>query len=219
MRKKLVIVGGRGSGQIAMAVFEAANVLSEEWDIAGYLTDIGEPGDRLDNHLILGGTGEVATYVDRGFHIHYALHVNAKKKQERTEKLRMLSLPDEAFATGIHPSSNLDQSASVGFNSLVCALAGTSFGAIIGNHTHLYSSSFLGHDSTTRDFVTLGAHSVVGARVLLGEGTHIGLNATVREDTTIGAYAIVGMAAVVLKDVEPHQIVVGNPARVMSPDI
>lgn len=218
MRKKLVIVGGKGSGQIAMAVFEAANELSEEWDIAGYLTDIGQPGAMLDNHLILGGTDEVATYVDRGFHIHYALHVNAKKKQERAANLRMFGIPEEAFATGIHPSSHLEKSVTVGFNSLVCAFAGTSFGAAIGNHTHMYSSSFLGHDSTAGDFVTLGAHSVVGARVLLGEGTHIGLNATLREDTTIGAYAIVGMAAVVLTDVEPHQVVVGNPARVLTPD-
>nr|HEX4315625.1 acyltransferase [Kofleriaceae bacterium] len=44
-------------------------------------------------------------------------------------------------------------------------------------------------------------------------GASIGANATIRCGVTIGAYALVGAGAVVTRDVPPHAIVTGNPAR------
>ena len=88
MRKRLVVVGGRGSGEIAMSMFEAANEATDEYELAGFLPDIGDPGERLGKHLIVGGTEEVGDYVQRGYHIHYALHLNAKAKHARVEKFR-----------------------------------------------------------------------------------------------------------------------------------
>ena len=85
MKKRLVVVCGHGSGEMAMAVFDASNELTEEWEIGGFLSDIGDPGEYLGRHQILGGTDEVNDYADRGYHIHYALHLNAKKKYDRVE--------------------------------------------------------------------------------------------------------------------------------------
>lgn len=47
----------------------------------------------------------------------------------------------------------------------------------------------------------------------LGRGCSIGANATVVCGHTIGAYAFVGAGAVVTRDVPPHALVVGTPAR------
>lgn len=44
-------------------------------------------------------------------------------------------------------------------------------------------------------------------------GASIGANATILCGVTIGAYAMVGAGAVVLRDVAPYALVVGNPAR------
>ncbi|MCA9524307.1 MAG: N-acetyltransferase [Myxococcales bacterium] len=48
---------------------------------------------------------------------------------------------------------------------------------------------------------------------LVGRGATIGANATVVCGVTIGRYAMVGAGAVVTRDVAPHALVVGNPAR------
>ena len=45
------------------------------------------------------------------------------------------------------------------------------------------------------------------------DGVSIGANATILCGTTIGKHAFVGAGAVVLNDVPPYAIVVGNPAR------
>jgi len=49
---------------------------------------------------------------------------------------------------------------------------------------------------------------------LIKKGASIGANATIVCGVTIGEYAMVGAGAVVTKDVPPHALVYGNPARV-----
>lgn len=44
-------------------------------------------------------------------------------------------------------------------------------------------------------------------------GASIGANATVLCGVTIGEYAVIGAGCVVVKDVPPHAVMVGNPAR------
>ncbi len=44
-------------------------------------------------------------------------------------------------------------------------------------------------------------------------GATIGANATVVCGNTIGEYSLVGAGAVIIKDVKPYALVVGNPAR------
>lgn len=50
-------------------------------------------------------------------------------------------------------------------------------------------------------------------RTVVGQGVTIGANATIVCGTTIGAYAFVGAGAVVTRDVAPHAIMTGVPAR------
>jgi UDP-2-acetamido-3-amino-2,3-dideoxy-glucuronate N-acetyltransferase len=50
-------------------------------------------------------------------------------------------------------------------------------------------------------------------RTLVCRGVTVGANATVVCGVTIGEYAMIGAGAVVTRDVAPHAIVVGTPAR------
>ena len=50
-------------------------------------------------------------------------------------------------------------------------------------------------------------------RTLIRKGASVGANATVMCGVTVGEYAVIGAGCVVVKDVPPHAIVVGNPAR------
>lgn len=81
-------------------------------------------------------------------------------------------------------------------------------------HANLYS--YIEHDCTVGDFVTLAPGAKVNGNVTLGDHTYIGSNAVIRQGLTIGAGAIVGMGAVVTRDVAPGTTVIGNPARILN---
>jgi UDP-2-acetamido-3-amino-2,3-dideoxy-glucuronate N-acetyltransferase len=49
--------------------------------------------------------------------------------------------------------------------------------------------------------------------VTVDEGASVGAGAIVIPDARIGAWAMVGAGAVVTRDVAPHELVAGNPAR------
>ncbi len=50
----------------------------------------------------------------------------------------------------------------------------------------------------------------------IGEGASIGANVTLICGVTVGRYALVGAGAVVTRDVADHEMVAGNPARVIG---
>lgn len=47
----------------------------------------------------------------------------------------------------------------------------------------------------------------------IGRGASIGANATILCGVTIGEYAMIGAGCVVIRDIAPYALVVGNPAR------
>ncbi|MGZ3680068.1 MAG: hypothetical protein ACXWQR_16150, partial [Ktedonobacterales bacterium] len=50
----------------------------------------------------------------------------------------------------------------------------------------------------------------------LQRGVQVGVNVTITPRVTIGAYSVIGSGAVITRDIPPHSLVVGNPARVIK---
>jgi len=212
-KKPVLIMGGWGSGQIVVSVIEDINRVAPTWEIKGFVNDFEEIGSSIGAYPVVGRTSEAPEHAGRGVYLHYAMR-NAKFARSRIERFKAMNIPDEAFATFIHPNTQLSGNRGIGHGSLLCAQVNLSFGAKVGNHNHLYGSSFVGHDSEVESYAWIANNSAIGARCLIKEGAHLGTNCSLREDVVIGAYAIVGIGAVVLRDVEDGAIVVGNPAKV-----
>ena len=110
-------------------------------------------------------------------------------------------------------------------------------GTKIGKKTYIekgvFIEAFYPYLVTIKDNVEIGPRAVIVAidssyncvssdiPILIGEVTieenaYIGAGAIILPDVTIGKYAIVAAGAVVNKDVPPHTVVAGVPARVIK---
>jgi acetyltransferase-like isoleucine patch superfamily enzyme len=100
-------------------------------------------------------------------------------------------------------------------------------GAVIGSGCHIQNSVSVYSGVILEEDVFVGPAAVFTndrfpraarghwelLRTLVRRGASIGANATILPGITIGGWAVVAAGGVVTKDVEPHRVVVGNPAE------
>lgn len=93
---------------------------------------------------------------------------------------------------------------------------------LIGRHFHANLYSYVAHDCIIGDFVTFAPQVKCNGNVVIEDHAYVGTGAILKQGTSdrplrIGRGAVVGMGAVVTKDVQPGETVIGNPARPMAP--
>nr|WP_028578825.1 acyltransferase [Desulfogranum japonicum] len=75
---------------------------------------------------------------------------------------------------------------------------------------------FIGPNATfTNDIFPRSKQAFTLRRTIIERGASIGANATILCGLSIGRGAMVGAGSVVLRDVPPYAVVVGNPARII----
>lgn len=126
---------------------------------------------------------------------------------------------------------------SIGENSKIGAFVEIQKNASVGKNCKISSHTFVCEGVTIEDDVFIG-HGVTFINdaypratnaegtlqseadwsvspTLVKRGASIGSGATILCNVTIGEHAIVGAGSVVVKDVPPNTIAVGNPARIL----
>lgn len=83
-------------------------------------------------------------------------------------------------------------------------------GVVIGHDT------VIGANTKVLQNVTIGGRSNIRANPIIGKNVLIGANACILGPITVGDNAQIGAHSVVLHDVPPNAVVIGNPARVIK---
>lgn len=131
----------------------------------------------------------------------------------------------------VHEPSVVMPGAEVGTDVVVGAFCFVANGAVVGAGTRIQSHS------SVWDGVELGEDVFVGPaavftnvrhpraafprapdwdRTVVGDGATLGAGAILVAPVRVGRYAMVAAGAVVTRDVAPHAVVAGNPARVVG---
>ncbi len=139
--------------------------------------------------------------------------------------------------TAVWDGAHLRAGAVIGRGCILGEKTYVAGGARIGDLCKLNAAVYVCAGVTLDDGVMVAAHTVFtndrtpratdadlgalrpsepDARTLhttVGRGASVGANCTIGPGLTLGAWCMVGMGSVVTHDVEPHALVVGNPAR------
>ena len=203
--RDLVIVGAGGFAR------ETAAAAIHPWRILGFLDD--DPalhGTTRSGFRILGPTAMAAEMPHAKVVVCVGNPANYRARKRIVERL---GLPDDRYATVVHPTVQVGAGCVVGPGSVL--LAGTVLTAdvVVGSHAAIMPQVVLTHDDVIGDHVTIASGVRLGGGAVLSEGAYVGAGALVREGVTVGAWSQIGMGSVVLRDVPPEEIWVGNPAR------
>jgi len=160
----------------------------------------------------------------------------------RPPRVHATALVEEGVALGVNTSVwdgvHIRRGAKIGHDCIVGEKTYIAYDVVIGNYVKINAVVYICAGVEIGDFVMISAHTVFtndrfprsGNRELTGletsapteetlltrvqRGVSIGANATIGPGVTLGEFSMVGMGSVVTRDVPPHALVLGNPARV-----
>lgn len=90
------------------------------------------------------------------------------------------------------------------------------YGLYIGHGTSLivHPTAVIGNNCNLSQFTTIGSNH--GKAAVIGDNVYIGPNVCLVEGITVGNNSTIGAGSIVIRDVPPNSVAVGNPARIVG---
>ena len=146
---------------------------------------------------------------------HSVIHCSARMD---TPPYRKFSLGDYSVIESFACINNAVGDVMIGDHTRV-GLHNTIIGpVIIGNHVNLAQGitvTALNHNFEDSD-KRIDEQGVITSAVIIEDDIWIGANAVILPGVTIGHHSVVAAGAVVTKDVPPHSLVAGVPAKIIK---
>jgi sugar O-acyltransferase (sialic acid O-acetyltransferase NeuD family) len=179
-----------------------------------------------NNPAVVSPFPEVPLYIGRGGFeewirkvpsrsVGFLVAIGGDKGRERMEILEYLEAHGLIPLIARHRSAFVADDARIGGGSQVLATAAVCVEAIVGRGCIINTGATIDHECHLADGVHVAPGAHLAGCVEVGAYAMIGTGAVVSPRITIGQDALVGAGAVVVEDVPPDAVVVGNPARLL----
>lgn len=211
---KIIVIGGRGSGlligeQIYDAQMRGANV-----EFLGFAFDDPTFGPEINGFPLLCGSREAFSKYEKYKDIKFIFQMwRSDVIEDRIALLERLGIPEERYATFVHPLATVVRSAHLGNGTVVLSGSVVNSNAVIGHHVTIQSGVLIGHDTSVGDYSFITAHCAIGSSSKIGRGCFIGLQTSTNNYLTIGDFAYIGMGSNLIKSVPDRAMAYGNPAK------
>ena len=207
---QLLLVGAGGFARETLELIRALNRRDPTWNVLGLLDDDERRhGEQVHGVSVIGPSAAAHDYPEA------MVVCSVASPRDPLRRLRLvagLGLPEERYATLVHPAAVVPESASIGPGSVLHATTVLTADVALGAHVAVMPAVVLTHDVRVEDGVTFGAGVNCAGSVVVERGAYIGSGALLREGIVVGAGSTVGMGAVVTRSVPPGDVWVGVPA-------
>jgi acetyltransferase-like isoleucine patch superfamily enzyme len=179
------------------------NYIAPTWNLLGFLVPEAQAervGETLGcGYAVLGTFVAVEGYPDAFLAMEYNC-----------------GFPDRTcgrIVTLVAPTAFVASTARIGRGCVIYPHCFVGHNAILGDRVFVLGGSVINHDDVLKDDVTVGSQVSLAGFVHVEAGCYLGQACTVRQHLRIGRGSLVGMGSVVIADVPPNSVMIGNPAR------
>jgi sugar O-acyltransferase (sialic acid O-acetyltransferase NeuD family) len=214
MRKKVLIIGGLGSGSVLGDTIIDANLRgNNEYEFCGFIND-RDGVDQIDGKKVYGGLADVNKFVREGYFFVYSIY----KFDDQKTRIRIfneLNVPPDQLVTFVHPTAYVAQNCILSPGVFVMANVSITSNTKLGLNCIIRPGATIGHDNKIGDHVSIIAGASIGSHITIGDGATIGLKSCIREYITIESMSMLGMGGVLTKNLPYGELWAGNPAKFM----
>jgi sugar O-acyltransferase (sialic acid O-acetyltransferase NeuD family) len=197
----LLILGVGPHAVEMLDIVDRINRAESTWNVLGFASAHDDRvGETLAGLPVLGARQALEQHPE-------AFVVPEYEWPQKTE------LPRHRLASLIDPSVFVSRTARIGLGCVIYPHCFVGSHAHVGDFLFCLSGSVINHNDVIGDRVTLTAGVVIAGDVHVDADCYLGQSCTVRELLRIGHGSLIGMGAVVVHNVAPNSVMVGNPAR------
>lgn len=195
----MIIIGAGGFGTEVFCWATQSNM-----DVSAFLDEMGEVA-------MLMGVPVLNSYKGlQGHEFIVAIGDPIVRKEVYERAIGNGLMPSKSI---VHPTAIIGGNVQIDLGSIVCPNVVLTTDILIKKGCIINISATVGHGCTLGDFVTISPGANISGNVTLNDGVYVGTNAAIREGVNVKTNTVIGMGAVLLRDTEHSQILVGNPAR------
>ncbi|WP_051691716.1 acetyltransferase [Pedobacter borealis] len=199
-----------GAGKHAAELSEYING-SGEYLLTGYIINLE---DAVNHPSLTKPITSLPAFLEKHPSTLNIALIGAIGNYERKSIIELLENKGYSFINMIHHHNYISPSIKIGEGNCIAPGCVINANVNIGNHCIVNSNCNISHDCIIENYVTISPGVTIAGNVHINEGVFIGSGATVIPGITIGKGAYVAAGACVTKDVPPHVMVAGVPARV-----
>ncbi|MCC8173617.1 MAG: sugar O-acyltransferase [Odoribacter sp.] len=215
MNKKVIIIGGEGNGGVIASCIEDNRTRFNdlEWEVVGFVNDYEK---EVCGYPVLGSTDDVRELLKNPeYFFMWGIHMIGRNIKTE-EVFRKVNIPKERFATIVHKTAFVAQSAILEPGVFVMSNCYVGPQAHIGMCSLLLANSLIAHNTEVGPLCHFSAGSVTGSYITIGTCSDVTLGARVIEKRKIGNFAVAGAGSMVTRDIPDYEIHVGNPAKFLK---
>ncbi len=213
--KKVIIIGGEGNGGVIASCIEDNRTRFNdiEWIVEGFVNDYEK---EVCGYPVLSGTNDIQKLLDNPeYYFMWGIHMIGRNIL--TERVfQKLNIPTERFATIVHKTAFIAQSAVLEPGVFVMSNCYVGPNSRIGQCSLMMANSLIGHNTTVGPLCHFSVGSITSSYVTIGRCSDVTLGARVLEKRKIGNFAVAGSSSLVTHDIPDYEIHVGTPAKFMK---
>jgi carbonic anhydrase/acetyltransferase-like protein (isoleucine patch superfamily) len=201
--RDLIILGTGVHGLEMAEIVRRINLVAPTWNLLGYMAapPPGAPGRNVHGgYPVLGTLDAIDDYPDALF-----VPDNEFPHDDLPPPDRLTSLIDPSVF--VSPAARIDGGCVIYPNGFI------GHNAKLGRRVFALAGCVINHDDVLDDRVVLCSNVSLAGHVHVEADCYLGQACTVRQYVRIGHGSLVGMGSIILRDVEPDSVMVGNPAR------
>jgi sugar O-acyltransferase (sialic acid O-acetyltransferase NeuD family) len=200
VRDLLILGVGVHAGEM-VEIVERANRVQPTWNLLGIISPDGRRSGETHNGCpVLGSVELLTAYPKAGL-------------VSDNEWPRSLSIPRGRLVSLVDPGTFVSRTARVGVGSVIYPNGFIGLDAEVGDAVFCLSGCVINHHCVLEDRVVVASGVTLAGSVHVEADCYLGQASTVRQYVRIGRGSLIGLGAVVLNDVPPNSVMVGNPAR------
>jgi len=197
----LIILGVGAHGPEMAEIVDRVNSVQKTWNLLGFISPDGSKiGERVNGYSVLGNMEAQKDYPN-------VRVVPVCQVPQRSE------IPRHQLVSLIDPSAFVSRTAQIGPGCVIFPHCYIGLNARLHDFVFCLSGSIINHDDVIEQGVILASGVTLAGYVHVESDCYLGQRCTCKQYLRIGRGSLIGMGAVVVNDVPPNSVMVGNPAR------